>query len=712
MITCPNCGKPLPEGAKFCGECGARISVEEKTIFCPYCGQKTSASLPFCQQCGASIAEDAGQSESSKPWKKNFFQAIPRKFFMIGGAAAAALVLLVLVISLFAGHGSGNSYSLYLKDNEICYMDLSKNTSMEVTSRLVNDSFFSDYLLANSGDVLGSYVAFSEDGKRIFFPDKLDTSNDEITLYFRDLKKPERESTKVDTDVSSYAINRAGDRVVYIKGSGSDGILYTHNLKEKDKIASDVISFHVADDCKKVSYLTSDKNYYLWTQGKGSQKLASEISSIEHVSEDLSVVYYIKDGALYKQAAGQEDKEKIASDVSQVVKIYDSGELYYTKADAVTQNLIDYVTDDMAAADAAMAEPEKPTYPDAPSSPSWWNYGTDEEYQAAKDKYNEEYAAYKAECERLNEEYKQAYELYRAKVSRDALRENLAEKTMDRTEYSLYFFDGKEASVVSKALVSEQSINTASKKPVVVLQTYNAANVPSVKLSEIESAYELSSLVDDALYSSSERHVAVGNATTVLEENAASNFAISANGDAIYFMDDISDEGSGDYGDLYKVSISKGQVGSPELYDESVYRRSIRFVSDNSISYFKNMDDRQTKGDLFIDKTEIDYDVKLYDLTTQDDKIHYYYTDWNSEKSYGTLMMSKNGKKTKIADDVHAFMLTDGGELIYLYDYSVNSFSGTLFRYNSGKSEKIDEDVVTLLPLSDNSIRGNASFGW
>ncbi len=50
--VCPACGAPLPENAKFCLECGTKIEkTDENKIVCPECG-KTVAKGKFCPECG------------------------------------------------------------------------------------------------------------------------------------------------------------------------------------------------------------------------------------------------------------------------------------------------------------------------------------------------------------------------------------------------------------------------------------------------------------------------------------------------------------------------------------------------------------------------------------------------------------------------------------------------------------------------------------
>ena len=54
-ILCPNCKKEVPENAKFCLECGAKIEVlAENEMICPVCGKKTNTGK-FCMECGAPL---------------------------------------------------------------------------------------------------------------------------------------------------------------------------------------------------------------------------------------------------------------------------------------------------------------------------------------------------------------------------------------------------------------------------------------------------------------------------------------------------------------------------------------------------------------------------------------------------------------------------------------------------------------------------------
>ncbi len=66
--TCPNCGKPLRAGARFCGNCGATLPASTRPgasqvgsapplsdVNCPHCGKPVRQGARFCSNCGKSI---------------------------------------------------------------------------------------------------------------------------------------------------------------------------------------------------------------------------------------------------------------------------------------------------------------------------------------------------------------------------------------------------------------------------------------------------------------------------------------------------------------------------------------------------------------------------------------------------------------------------------------------------------------------------------
>jgi predicted amidophosphoribosyltransferase len=53
-MTCPQCNRPTPTDAKFCPECGGRLSLA-----CPACGVDNAPGSKFCKECGQPLGRAA-----------------------------------------------------------------------------------------------------------------------------------------------------------------------------------------------------------------------------------------------------------------------------------------------------------------------------------------------------------------------------------------------------------------------------------------------------------------------------------------------------------------------------------------------------------------------------------------------------------------------------------------------------------------------------
>lgn len=51
-VKCPGCGYRVPQGMKFCPECGSEIVCEPK---CPECGSIVTKETKFCPECGRKL---------------------------------------------------------------------------------------------------------------------------------------------------------------------------------------------------------------------------------------------------------------------------------------------------------------------------------------------------------------------------------------------------------------------------------------------------------------------------------------------------------------------------------------------------------------------------------------------------------------------------------------------------------------------------------
>lgn len=685
---CPNCGKPLDEKV-FCPNCGTQVNASSavcpncssslyNAVFCPNCGSPSNPDAAFCKSCGSPLVTDAkpeGNSPEQKSAEKKKKKAgqkqkepgqkKTKKGLIFAGIGVIAVAALVCIFVFFGGSTGGTSknYAMYVKDKELYYTDFSNKDPWQITSRLVKDDAYDNYELSSGAYILGSACRLSKDGSLLFFPDRISGSDSGYSLYCRKVNRPKEEAVKIDSDVVSYSVSDDASAVTYQKND----TLYQYDRKKEDKqkVASDILNYRVSADGRTILYMNTENTLYSTVKGGEREKLDSDLSSLDYVSEDLSTVFYTKEGSLYQKEAGK-DKEKISSDVYSVIKVYDSGEVYYVKAETGEIPLIDYVYDDKKEADAAMQEPE---------SPSW----TDPDYDAKYDAYQKE------------------LEEYYAKQNRDYAREYLAEEKIEQTAYTLCYYNGEEETVVSDNFTNISYV-CAADKPVITYTAYDDQSEDiTVKLSEMEDPYSISGMVAEALNSAAERYVAVGAVSAGLDQDEARNFCLSADGETLYYLAEIPEDKN--YGELYRVSVSSsGELGTPELYDSDVCTDNVYFISEDKLLYFK--DYKEDKGELYINQEKIDYDVNAYTIHYNKDADRItYYIDWNSDKGYGTLKTYTRKEAEKIADDVHAYSALPNGNVLYLYDYSQKHYRGDLYLWDKKDAEKIDDSVVCILPV-------------
>lgn len=544
----------------------------------------------------------------------------------------------------------------------------------------------------------------SEDGKYVFFPDKFSNVDKGFNIYYREISNQDADAVKIDSGIKFYVVNSSATVVTYLKGEENNLYQYGMSDDSKDKIASGVTNFEVSADGKKIYYLNSESGLYLKSSGEDKEKIASDVSGLVYVSEDFSTVYYVKDESLYKKVVGKE-KVKIASDVTYVIKVYDSGELYYAKEVIEEFAYADLIVDDLKDADAAITRPTYPVYPTKPDSPpSWWRFdGTSEEYDELCEEYDRDLDAWQEECDRLDTEYRDAYEKYSLKLNRDYYREQIETETLKRTVYTLCFYDGTKETVVSEntdggayydyTYLGDDDYICADDTPVIIYRKYDWSDFEKLKFSELlEDVSSFETSIGRALSSSVERYIAVkGTPTLVDDEEGTRYFIVNSSGTLVYYLDNVSE--TENCGDLYGISVKNGVVGKPELYDSDVSQFYFGFVGDSDLKYFKDFD--YVQGDLYINKQIIDYDVvcSSMEIGSGINEI-YYYTDWDSNKSYGTLKFYNGKKSTKIADDVSMFSLDSDGRVLYLCDYSLTYYKGALYVWENGESRKIDDDVV------------------
>ena len=142
-------------------------------------------------------------------------------------------------------------------------------------------------------DDLGDIVRFSEDGKKLFY-----TNGDE-DLYVYNVSK--KSSEKIGKSVDSFYANEKGTKLYYSSREEDDGKrttnIYFYNGKDSNKIASDVRTIEDVDVDKELlvySKINDDYEYTLYFQ-KGSKDAAE----VEDGMKSLSSVYLFDTKGIY-----------------------------------------------------------------------------------------------------------------------------------------------------------------------------------------------------------------------------------------------------------------------------------------------------------------------------------------------------------------------------------------------------------------------------
>ncbi|MDD6069695.1 MAG: zinc ribbon domain-containing protein [Clostridiales bacterium] len=700
MRICTNCKKELPDNALFCDGCGAKVEQEQdemhqetpeqgnesENIFCPFCGKSISSGYEFCPECGSNILQQikTGKQNGSKKF------SLGKR----GKKISAILLGLVVVIGIGLGiiflvNNSGKDCEnqlLYVKKNKLLMTDSSEDEPIVLSKNLINiENNVDDIEDSEKDDVekekldfdsmvnaSQQYITTYKDENRIVYPDRMsslggDTNTYCYSLYYRSLSDVDNQSEKIDSGIEGpYQVTEDGKRIFYKK----DSDLYVYDFEEKEKIAKDIKMWETSDDGSKIYYTTNDGELYQITSD-GQKK---------RVDKDL------ENGG--------------------IIRVYNTGEVYYTIVKEEQRNVLDYVENDVFT-----GEIEKPECPEEPEGIYREDFDSDKAYEKAEKKYEKEYE----EWENAYDEYCAAYDAYEQAEEWSAFMKDIQQAVFSVPVTYFYYYNGENTKEIGSVQGDEVGYwwsgewycdaEWCDEKAELIYPVIDSEDISKLKLSEYEEDVTVDEIITDLedmfegysedYYVDYKFKLAVGGACYDLDwaEGEIDSVQFNSVGNCVTYLENE---------DLKQIKIIEEKPQKPITYDRGVYDFASQENETDAILYTKKVDEEEFE--LYINKKKIDNldgfnDVWCY--STGKDETFYYYKDWDKDAMTGTLMAYERGKVSQIASDVRDVLKCADENVYYMKDYDVKEGFGSVYYLKNDKPVKVVDDAHDFCVLAD-----------
>lgn len=655
------------------GEDRSQLAVYQ---YCPNCGSQIKQEAAFCWSCGMRLGDPSNEAE------KEPVPAVRWKRILAAGAAfmifatGAGLLGLSSFMKKIDAKPAEQTELFYVKDNSL-YGFKTKNKKAEpvlYTDGFVHDSE-NDLTVYMEEVFSGSerYQLVSKDGRYHFIIEDVEGDDSSFTTsdgthYSRikdatctlSVKKGEQEPVKIDKNVETDFIVTKENKVIYKK----KGNLYVYDLKDKKKIASDVISYNVdrggqhvmwwskadfdINDQDTEQYTDLYDIYYQDIEQKTEKiKIEQGVMSWDY-SDDFNRLFLRKEDSLY-WVENQTEKEKIGNNIILGVYQLDLENKSCFFAAKMQKSLSDMVEDDMIELDSAMKEPVISEYMKENHSVNDENY-----------------------LDFIDESYYEDMKKYEEKLARDRFRKSLAEN--DFSYAGLYYYENG-----TKILVAELPF------PVWPWVCYDT--LTSVYSQELQSVLGYCNVKEYKIDEGKIPLSAVNSVDEVYQllENRISEMKKLEQEFCMYF-----------HGKEFKLDMDRLDVyefaADMEIHKAYMTRKDTIEPQNSNLLISINLE-----ADSFGDVEEIDKEVERIVSGAGN---HIYYMKDLDENWVGDLYC--NGKF--LLSDSYSFGYEAGGSVFFLEDYDDKKKTGTLVKITGEETEILEQDVRYFCPFSENSV--------
>ena len=687
-MFCRNCGKELPDSAKFCSGCGTPVApeatapgaeppqppVEETPVSpVPPVEETPVSPVPPAEETPASPVEEptapaipvqpaAPQGEEHVPVPVTKRRGVSG-MVVIGLGAVAAIVVIVLLVKLFSGMGGGGkrgqAFAYVNDDAELMYLaDLKEKTEpIEVTDE------------ADSS----AWVQFTADGKTMYF---VDSRNALYKIAVSELKKDGRHE-RVSRDVTSFTVLKTGN-VLYTKDGSRGTELNCYTGKEDFRITKECGTWDLSEDHKSVYYTEMDEDDGTYTLYKMAlkpdvqpEKLLEGATAI-YTDFDSDVLVYGEDEmdpdaaysddmdlntlTVYSCKPGGEPTE-LVEDIFGIKGVtVDGGKVsfYYTIDNLKEYTLYDLVSDAQQSSDASITAQElvRPSWYDEYYPSEFYVEGNTvyfkdsqgnsfpidtSELQASTGRPAAELYIWEvrpiAEAnarERYNadlEEYNNKYEDWSAANSRNQMRESLKNESYIQRSYSIYHYNNAPADT---PIATGVSVSQGTAAPDQGIFLYKKANTSEGKVCD---------LADLSYYREVYDYLSKGSEDAPWYQNVGGT-------ESVLELDDETH--------INGLYILNGKEAVLELSEDGEYWLDAYSIGKTALTLANTVTDDEYSA------LELVTDAKGNDVL-------YYFTDTESE-NYGTLgdfNRYSGGEPEVLAKEVYAVRILDEDGAIY-----------------------------------------------